>query len=351
MNVLLTSVGQRSYLVDYFRAALKGCGRVITSNVYPDTPGMYAADTAVVCPPASSDEYCPFILDLCHQNDVGLLCALHDLDVFHLSQQRTQLDAAGIANTLPDAYWGRLCLDKYASTEVLSQAGIATPWTTFSLTGAQEAVRNGVIQFPLVVKARFGFGSLGLRLCHNTAQLVQACSDISKQVATTLANWGNLPDIEVGEVVIQSALDGREICTGVINDLRGNYQGHVSCHIQHMRHGESQQAVSLPAELTRSMASNLSALSRHRGIWGIDCIEHAGKLHVIDLNPRFSGDYPFHHLSGADVPAALVAWARGEPAPNGSLASFPGVQAFKELAPRLVAGRNGAAPLPEPKQG
>lgn len=346
MNVLLTSVGQRSYLVDYFRAALKGSGRVVVVNTSPDTPGMYAADIALVSPPASSDEYIPFILELCRRNHVGLLCALHDLDVFHLSQQRELLDGAGIANTLPDAYWGRLCLDKYASSQVLSAAGIATPWTGCSLAEALDALSNNLIRFPLIVKARFGFGSLGLQLCHSREQLMQACRDVSHQVSAALGSWV----VQAGDIVIQPALEGREICTGVINDLRGHYQGHASCHIRSMRHGESQQAVSLPAAVTETLARRLSTLSQHRGIWGVDCIEHAGKLHAIDINPRFSGDYPFHHLSGADVPAALVAWASGQQAPPDSLTNAPDVHVFKDLAPRLVAGRNSAAQLPDSKQ-
>ncbi|MEL0169350.1 MAG: ATP-grasp domain-containing protein [Pseudomonadaceae bacterium] len=350
MNVLLTSVGQRSYLVDYFRAALKGSGRVVAVNTTPDTPGMYAADIALVSPPASSDEYIPFILELCRLNHVGLLCALHDLDVFHLSQQRELLDAAGITNTLPDAYWGRLCLDKYASTQVLSAAGLATPWTGCSLAEALNALDEGIIRFPLIVKARFGFGSLGLHLCHSNEQLQQACRDVGSQVAASLGHWGRLPGIEAGEIVIQPALEGREICTGVINDLNGNYQGHVSCHVRSMRHGESHQAVSLPAECTETFARTLSSLSQHRGIWGVDCIESAGKLHAIDINPRFSGDYPFHHLSGADVPSALVAWARGQSAPPDSLTNTPDIHIFKDLTPRLVAGRNSAAQLPDSKQ-
>ena len=51
MNILLTSVGRRSYLVHYFQQALEGRGKVISANMYADSPGMCAADESVLVPP------------------------------------------------------------------------------------------------------------------------------------------------------------------------------------------------------------------------------------------------------------------------------------------------------------
>src|SRR4029453_10603342 len=33
---------------------------------------------------------------------------------------------------------------------------------------------------------------------------------------------------------------------------------------------------------------------------------------VIDLNPRIGGGYPFSHVAGANVPAALISWINSE---------------------------------------
>jgi carbamoyl-phosphate synthase large subunit len=62
---------------------------------------------------------------------------------------------------------------------------------------------------------------------------------------------------------------------------------------------------------------------------------------VLDLNPRFGGGYPFAHMAGANVPAALVAWAEGREARPEWLSVMPGVVSAK--CDRLVELGNGAA--------
>ncbi len=322
MNVLLTSVGQRAYLVDFFRDALKGSGRVLTTNTDPSTPGMYDADRAFVSPPANSDEYIPFIPELCQKEQVHLLSALHDLDVCRLSQSRSLLDKADVANTLPDPHWAELTLDKFAFYQHLRTVGLATPWSTLDAEVALQAVIKGHIAFPLVVKARYGFTSMSVIICHSAHELMHACKETRRRIASShLKNW-HLPS-DASDLIIQPLLSDRELCIGLATDLRGNYRTHFACRIDSMRHGESVQATSLDGAATGSLARQLSLMTKHRSIWGIDCIESAAGLQVLDINPRFSGDYPYHHLCGADIPGTLIAWARGDTPPDTPFTAIP----------------------------
>jgi carbamoyl-phosphate synthase large subunit len=63
MNILLTSVGRRSYLVKYFKEALGKDGEVHVSNSIAITPSFIYADKSVVTPLIYENGYIPFLLN------------------------------------------------------------------------------------------------------------------------------------------------------------------------------------------------------------------------------------------------------------------------------------------------
>jgi len=62
-----------------------------------------------------------------------------------------------------------------------------------------------------------------------------------------------------------------------------------------------------------------------------------GRPYVLEMNPRFGGGYPFSHMAGANLPAALVAWADGGTIDEDWLRVRPNVVASK--CDRLVEVR------------
>ncbi len=344
-NILLTSVGRRSYLVDYFKQALKGQGQVICANMYAESAAMYKADKKFVVPPVLDKEYIPVILELCTRFEIKLICSFHDLDVYILSQHLDKLRAAGAFPVLPSPEWGRICLDKYECSRVIKEQGIDVPWTSVDLEEAIEAVNLDKVTLPLIVKARMGFGSLGLFVCHTIDELRWAYKKTSRQ-AKDLNLAGYISHTHEHSVLIQECLKGNEYCVDVINDLHGEYVCHFITQVHTMRAGESDTATTVKPSQAGDMPIKLSNMTRHLGIWGVDCMEDNGILKVIDINPRFTGDYPFHHISGANIPAALIAWVQGKEANPNWLQATAGISGYKDLVPRLMSVNTNRSVLP-----
>jgi carbamoyl-phosphate synthase large subunit len=142
-----------------------------------------------------------------------------------------------------------------------------------------------------------------------------------------------------GGIVIQEALQGEEYGVDVVNDLDGEF---VCCFVKRklgMRFGETDAAITVEDGQIEDQARRIAARLRHVGPMDIDVFRHEDRIQLLDMTPRFGGHYPFAHLAGANVPAALLAWARGEEADPEWLRVRYGVEGYKEIVPALVEPR------------
>ena len=336
MNVLLTSVGRRGYLVEYFRDALAGRGRVLAANSVPKTPGMLAADQAFVVPSSSSPKYGEVIARICTENDVRLLCPCHDLDALVLSTMAKKLADLGVTAVVPDERWARLTLDKLEGGLELERAGLRTPWTVGSLDEARLALASGRVAWPLLVKARYGYGSLGLSRCDTWAELEAAVARANAQAQGSPLE-AFVADGHANAAVIQELVAGLELRVGVLNDFGGHLVTHFECEVHAMRGGESEVVTSLAPTRFADFARSLSTLTRHIGFWGVDVIwDEQSEPIVLDVNPRFTGEYAFLHTAGADVPRTFLAWLRGETPDEAWLRVVPNTRMYKDIVPKVA---------------
>jgi len=77
------------------------------------------------------------------------------------------------------------------------------------------------------------------------------------------------------------------------------------------------------------VAHNIGSILGHVGNLDCDVIVEESTPYILEMNPRFGGGYPFLHVAGANIPAALLAWASGERAQEEWLRVRSGVRASK----------------------
>lgn len=332
-NVLLSSAGRRTYLVEWFREALGGRGLVHASNSDAAATSLAAADRGVVTPLIYSEEYIPFMLGYCERERIGAIVPLFDVDVPVLAAHRSEFEAIGCLPVVAPADFARACSDKLAAAELLASAGIPRPDTYVGARGFEDAVARGAASFPAFIKPRWGMGSIGLAEAADAGELRVLCGIVERKVRGSYLRFESSADEPGRGVIVQPRIDAAEYGMDVYCDLAGRYRGCVVRRKVAMRAGETDIAEVVPADARfEGLARSLAALSRHPGCMDVDVFDAGGELMVLEMNARFGGGYPFSHAAGADMPRALVSWLRGgECSPDVLAVKRPGTY-MKDIA-------------------
>jgi carbamoyl-phosphate synthase large subunit len=329
INVMLTSVGRRAYLVNYFKEAVGERGKVIATNSNPDATGMLAADVACVVPRANAEGFIESLLDICSRYHVKLLMSLHDWEAPFIAARIDSFKEVGTIPVVSDPHIQEICLDKWATFDFVRRMGWSTPASFVSLRAAKEALEKELIEFPVILKPRRGQGSIGIEVACDLEELEAQYRLLLLKVVRMESN-GIMREPE--PLIIQQYLSGVDYDLEVVNDLGGRYISVLSKKKLASRAGECELAETVEEQRLTDLGSQIGSRIGHLGVLDVDVIEQDGILYVLEFNPRFGGCYPFSHMAGANLPAAYVAWALGiDPDPSW-LHVRPGVKSFKDFA-------------------
>ena len=335
MNILLTSAGRRSYLVKYFRRALNGNGQVHVCNSTALSTAFEAADAAVVSPMIYSDAYIPFLLDYCRQYRIDAVIPLFDPDLPVLSTHREDFGRIGatVIVSRPEAI--AVCNDKWSTYEFLHANGIDTPRSYLCPDDALSDIGRGALSFPLMVKPRWGMGSIAVYEVENEEELRVIYQKVRREVFRTYLQYESAAD-EARCVLIQEKIAGEEYGLDVVNDLNGCYCATWCKRKWGMRSGETDCAITVDAPDLRHLGKRLSELLRHVANLDCDVMMKDGRAWVLEMNARFGGGYPFSHVAGANLPAAILQWLQGQKADEELMHIRYGVAAQKDITPMSV---------------
>ena len=333
LNVLLTAVGRRGYLVDYFKQIVHPLGgKVYATNTVKDCTGFMNADEAVVVPPSADSSYSGIVVELCRKWDIRLLFSLHDWDALTIAKHQEEFRAVGTLPVIGSQQLLETCLDKYATTLALAREQIPVPQTVLAL---DDAVRLGeTAGYPLIVKPRWGQGSLGLFYCHSHDELTWAYH-LSASKARVFSKYCSVIDPNASQVIVQECVRGIEYGCDIVNDLSGNLRKVFVKQKLGMRAGETDIAESIEKPELEKYAQRIGKWSRHLGCMDSDWIIGNDNLpYLIELNPRFGGGYPFTHCAGANVALACVNWAKGIDDDSWYRNYKTGIRTYKEISLR-----------------
>lgn len=308
LNIVIGSAGRRLYLLRWFReamAALNLSGKIIVTESDSSSAAFTAGDEGVLMPRYSDARYEECMLRMIEDHQPAMFLSVNDWELAKLGEGLgDELRSRGvIVPGLADADIAKVT-DKYQLQSILKEAGIPTPQTVIA------SDRNGVRDLKntysrLVVKDRWGSGSSGLQIV-DSAHVDSAIKRIAQGVSTS-----HLCIDVLDEIVVQPFIHGMEYGIDVVGTFADspNQSFRVLARKKiRMRAGETDKAETVAPEDFSATATCIGNALMPTGLIDVDVLRDSnGELHVIDINPRFGGGYPFVHLAGANVPLYYVA--------------------------------------------
>lgn len=330
MNILFTSVGRRSYLVNYFKDTLGSHGKVYAANSSALSPAFLAADKSIVTPLIYDDDYIGFLLDYCGKNKIDALISLFDIDLPVLAKNRDRFSKIGTYVVVSEHKTVETCNDKWKTFCYLKENGLNVPQTFLSLEEAVCALSKEQLGFPLMVKPRWGMGSIAVYEAENIEELRILYEKTKRNILKTYLKYESAENIDQS-ILIQEKLNGQEYGMDVINDLDCNYMTTIVKMKYAMRSGETDCAVTVDRPDLKELGKKLSGIMHHRANLDVDVFTVGDKNYVLEMNARFGGGYPFSHLAGVNLPLAIVKWLKGELVNKNILEEKIGIMGQKDI--------------------
>ncbi len=332
MNILLASAGRRTYMIEYFKDALKGKGLVFASNSIL-TYSMQQADGYVISPSIYNKDYIGFLIGYCLENKIKAIISLFDIDLLVLAKHEKEFQRNGIKLLVPEEQVVDTCNDKWLTHIFFNSIGLNSPQSYISLPELEKDIATGFIDFPLVLKPRWGSGSIGLYHITNKEELTVLYNKVYREIFESYLKFESEQDPSAC-ILIQKEINGKEYGLDILNDLNGNYVTTIVKQKVAMRAGETDIAEIVDNSIFLDISKKISGSLRHIGILSLDCIlSEDGTISVIEMNCRFSGHYPFSHIAGVNFPLQIIKWLEGGSTEQDLVTATVGTVGCKELVP------------------
>ena len=310
INILFTCAGRRNYLINYFKASLKGKGKVFAGDFRKDAPSLIDADTGIVMPEIDDPTYIEFLKNICVTYSIDAVISLNDLELPILSAHKEELESLGLFVIISNEKVIDVSHDKWKTYNLLVENGFNTPATYINLDKVITDLDSGKLNFPLVLKPRWGSGSINVNTVNSKEELLLVYKLQGIKLSRTILK-NVLPEYENEAIVIQEKIIGIEYGMDILNDFKGNYIGCYAREKLSMRSGETDKAKSVIIEGLTDVGEKLSLVLKHVGNLDCDFFIKNSKIYVLELNPRFGGGYPFSHEAGVNTASIYVEWIKG----------------------------------------
>jgi carbamoyl-phosphate synthase large subunit len=270
MNFLMTSVGRRVSLMQYFKKELNAIGaKVIAIDSDSMASALYFADHYEIVPLITSPDYIDVLLGLCQKYDIQGIVTLIDPELSILTKHKQLFLSHGVTLVVSDPEVIEICFDKKQTYDYLTSFGISAVPTYSGFEEVETALKDGNLTFPMFAKPRRGSSSMGIQILY---------SEIDLNYRLGLG----------ADDIFQPLMQGKEYCTDAYVDM------------------VSEKPVSI-------FGIRVLEVLPIKGPVDMDFFKTKAGYVISEINPRFGGGYPHAYEAGQNFIQYLIKNLQGEP--------------------------------------
>lgn len=284
LNILITSVGRRYKLIEYFKKEFFHSDNIILTDCDEFAPALKLGDKQYIVPRIESEDYINKLVEICLKEEISAIFSLIDPEQVLLSKYKPLFDDIGVKLISSRYEINELCLDKYKMYQFCINNKIQCAKTYLTVEDFIRDLEKKEVSFPIIVKPRFGSASFGVTIVENLAEL-------------------NVVFLKRKDLIIQHFLKGQEFGVDCFTDLISKEI--ISIFIKEkikMRAGETDKAISVKDDRLVAFVSSIIYKLDLIGMVDIDVFNISGEWYLSEINPRFGGGYPLAYECGQNYP-------------------------------------------------
>lgn len=283
LNIMFCSAGRRAKLLMNFRESMKGCGKIVATDLSPVAPALFYADESYLVPRITDPLYFDRIFEICEKSEVKAITALIDPEIEIQAKHRAQLIEKGVLPLCPADWTAHLCFDKYEMFYYLRSKGIRTVLTYNSLETFREGLSQGEIQFPVFMKPISGSGSVGIGRCDSMQEVEEKWND------------GKFT------YIVQELMTGGDCDADVYVDCISHKPVAIFSKKKiESRIGGASKTISYKDPKLFSFVEEVCSVLELNGPCDMDFFIKDGEYYLSEINPRFGGAYLHAYGAGVD---------------------------------------------------
>jgi len=262
--------------------------RLVGTSIYDDSVAQGFCDIFELAPPTDAPAYIEWLLGTIRKHHVDLIFPGIEIDMYRWAAHIPDIESSGAVAVLNDVELIRLCKDKWAFYQKLSEAGM--PCAIESTLCMEFEALKRKYGLPFLLKPRRGFGARGIVKVNSA----ETFSTHQQHVGQTL----------MAQPIVGN--DDEEFTTSAFGDGRGGYHASMTLKRKLSKDGFTEKAEVVGSDEFIQTIADLCRKFRPIGPTNFQFRRCADGIKLLEINPRISSSTSIRAAFGYNESAMAV---------------------------------------------